>query len=103
MDATNHPGAGIVAAGPPDKPWTGTPSEVTSFLDLMVSWGMYLGLFIAVCATIILFSMMAIDRNRGEAGIATSEQARWTKWAIGIGVVCAAPKIVTWLVQSFPI
>lgn len=93
----------VVAGGtPPSSPWTGLPHEVTGFLDLVVSWAMYLGVFIAVCGTVILLAMMSIDRNRGEAGIASSDQARWVKWAIGVSLIATAPKVVMWIVAAFP-
>ncbi|MEL4183521.1 hypothetical protein MTQ17_09795 [Corynebacterium bovis] len=93
----------IVAGGkPPVAPWMNLPHEATGFLDLVVNWAMYLGVLVAVCGTVILLAMMSIDRNRGEAGIASSDQARWVKWAIGVALIATAPKVVTWIVAAFP-
>lgn len=86
----------------PSSPWMGIDDEVKALAEQWVRWAMYLGLFVAVCAAIILLSMMAIDRNRGEAGIASSDQARMARFALGLGLVACGPQVVGWLIAATP-
>ena len=84
---------------------TGDGDTCTSIIPVAsqwVSWAMWIGLSLAILSAIILGAMMAIDRNRGEAGIASSDQARWLKWAFGVGCVSCAPQLVAWFIDAFP-
>lgn len=95
-----------LAQGAPEKapttPWGGIGEEAQALASLWVRWAMYLGLLIAVCAGIILLAMMAIDRNRGEAGIASSDQARFARYALGLGFIACAPQIIGWFIDATP-
>lgn len=96
--------------GPPSQPWReescsegpGYGGCALAEVDKWVNWAMYLGLFVVIVAGIIMASMMAVDRNRGEAGIASSDQARWLKWAMGAGVIMCAPQLSLWIINAGP-
>lgn len=83
----------------PAKAWT-PPEQVTHYIEKVIQWSMWLGISLSVVGLIIFGAMMAIDRNRGEAGIATSDQARVVKMAIGVGLIATAPQFVTWILDA---
>lgn len=91
-----------VLADPPAQPWLNLPQDVKNVAELMIRWAMFLGVAVAVLSVIIVCAMMALDKNRGEAGIAMTDTARWTKIALGIAFVCAAPQIITWFISALP-
>lgn len=86
----------------PTSPWDGIGEEAMALTEQWVRWAMYLGLFVAVVSAIILLSMMAIDRNRGEAGIASSDQARLARYGLGLGFIACAPQIIGWFIDATP-
>lgn len=83
----------------PTNVWT-PPEQVTHYIEKAIQWSMWLGISLSVVGLIIFGAMMAIDRNRGEAGIATSDQARVVKMAIGVGLIATAPQFVTWILDA---
>lgn len=89
-------------AGPPTQVWLDYPAEAQAWLEIVLSWAKWLGASLCVLGVVILGSMLAIDRNRGEAGIASSDQARALKWAFGVTLVAGASSIVAWFLETLP-
>ena len=84
----------------PSRAWDTPPEQVSHWADKAVQYSMWLGIGVAVLAAIIFGAMIAIDRNKGEAGIAMSTQARVVKHAFGVGMIVAAPGLVKWILTS---
>ena len=78
------------------------PAETMAWLDTVLGWAKYLGASVCVLALLVLAAMTALDRNRGEAGIASSDQSRFLKLAFGIMLVAGASSLVAWFLDSFP-
>lgn len=92
----------ILAAGPPDKPWVNMPVEVKNIAELMIRWAMWMGIGLSVIAVIIFMAMAALEKQRGESGFAMTNTARILEIALGIGIISAAPQIISWFISSIP-
>lgn len=92
----------VLAAGPPDKPWVNMPTEVKNVAELIIRWAMWMGLAASVVAVILFLTMATLERQRGESGFAMSNTARILEIALGIGIIAAAPQIISWFISSIP-
>lgn len=92
----------LLAAGPPEKPWIDLPGEVKNIAELMIRWAMWMGIAVAVVSVILFVSLAALEKNRGESGFAMTSTARILEIALGIGIIAAAPQIITWFISSIP-
>lgn len=88
-----------------DRPPT-TPVAISdcspwmALLTRVSQWTMYLSLVVCLGSLIILIGMLVIDRNKGEAGIASSIQSTTLRWVIGTAVVSSATTIAAALFVS---
>ena len=96
-----NPRLSVQAAEPPTSQWS-PPEEIVIIVGQVLQWSAYIGIFIAVCALIVMAAMMAIDKNRGEAGIASTDHSRALRLAMGIAFIMVAPQTIRWFLAVFP-
>lgn len=75
--------------GMPDQPM-GFCGEWGPFMSQLIQYTTYFALAITFASGMMLFTMIVLDKNRGEAGIATSDHSRIFKWAFGVFIVAGA-------------
>lgn len=75
------------------SPWMALLTQVSQ-------WTLYISLVVCLGALIIMIGMVVIDRNKGEAGIASSMQATAMRWVLGTAIVSGATAIATALFVS---
>ena len=71
-----------------------------ALLTRISQWTLYLSLVVCLASLIILIGMVVIDKNKGEAGIASSIQSTALRWVIGTAVVSSATTIAAALFVS---
>lgn len=87
-----------MAQQPPTSTWMppdAVMSEVWSWLNLM----MYITLGLSVIAVIAFGTLLALDKDRGEAVSATSPYVRGLEIALGVMVISAAKPLATWIIS----
>lgn len=101
--ATDGEGAGVggKGQGPPTEPW----NPGGAWWDM---WRDFANQTYLVCIALIfvaagmLLTFIVLDHNRGEAGIASSDQARITKFCIGVIIVGSAPVLTKMFMLTNP-
>lgn len=75
--------------GLPDNPveLCGSSQE---FFAQIIQYTTYFALVVAFASGSLLMAMIVSDKNRGEAGIASSDHTRIFKWALGCAVISSA-------------
>lgn len=77
-------------SGLPEQPMEMNCGTSGAFLDQLIQYTTYFCVALAFASGCLLMAMVVLDRNRGEAGIASSDQSRVGKWAFGCFVISCA-------------
>ncbi|WP_426722051.1 hypothetical protein [Corynebacterium auriscanis] len=88
----DHPPASPIAISD-CSPWMALLARVSQ-------WTLWLSLVVCLASVIIMIGMITADRNKGEAGIASSIQVTVMKWVIGTAIVSSATTIAAALFMS---
>lgn len=86
-----------LAQQPPTSTWMppdGLMSELSTWLNLM----MYIALGLSVIAVIAFGTLLALDKDRGEAVSATAPYVRGLEIALGVMIISGAKPLATWLI-----
>lgn len=79
MPATNDqgmPGSPITLCG-----------STAPFFSQLIQYTSYIALAAAFISGALLVTMIILDKNRGEAGIASSDHSRLFKWGLGVFLI----------------
>lgn len=97
--------ADILAQGCEPKPIGQTPptspvglqdcSPWSAALTTISQWTLWISLVVCLGALIILLGMIVIDKNKGEAGIASSIQSTMFRYVLGAALVSGAGSIAS--------
>lgn len=60
------------------------------FLSQIIQYTTYFAIAAAFASGALVISMIVLDKNRGEAGLASSDHSRLFKWAIGCFIIASA-------------
>lgn len=74
-------------SGLPDQPMDMSCGNAGAFLDQLIQYTTYFAIALAFASGCLLMAMIVLDKNRGEAGIASSDQSRVGKWALGCFII----------------
>lgn len=77
------------AQGLPEDPMQLCGSSA-SFFSQLIQYTTYFALAVAFASGVLLMTMIVADKNRGEAGIATSDHTRIFKFALGCCIIASA-------------